>query len=416
MHKRFLLLATAAIPSLAWAQRPTCAPDNAGLTLPAGFCAVLVGENLGPVRHLAVAPNGDLFAAKRGAQGGIVALRDTTGDGKADVVSNFLQGVGGSGIALSADAVYFAANGNANNNTKASVLRFSWKPGELIPSGAPDTIATDLPIGGHGEKGIALGRNDALFVSFGSLTNSCLPPGIDRQIAQAGPNPCTELEQRAGIWRFDAKKTGQTPATGTRWATGLRNAMAVSVDPATGTLYAGVHGRDGLAEQWKWPAEEGRENPAETVYALAEGADGGWPYCYFDSRQKVMVLNPEYGGDGTKAGDCGRKTQPVASFPGHWAPNATAFSQGTQFPAAFRDGIFVAFHGSWNRAPAPQEGYRVVFAPVKNGKGTGAPVNFAVPAGDPTSIRFTGLAFGPDGSLYLSADLQGKIWRVMYRQ
>jgi glucose/arabinose dehydrogenase len=179
-------------------------------------------------------------------------------------------------------------------------------------------------------------------------------------------------------------------------------------------LFAGVHGRDGLGDQWGYSAEENAENPAEVVFALPEGTDGGWPYCYFDSRKKIRVLNPEYDGDGTKVGDCDKKAMPALSFPGHWAPNGTMFYNGTQFPASYRGGMFVAFHGSWNRAPLPQAGYRVVFVPFKDGKPVGTYETFAAPAGEPTSIRPVGLAVGPDGSLYIGADAQGKIWRVMY--
>lgn len=398
------LLTLAAAPNSP--PRPACASDNGGLTLPKGLCAVLVAENLGSIRHIAVAPNGDVFAARSSSPGGVVVLRDTTGDGKADIVGTFFSGPGGSGIALASDAVYYAPNDR--------VLRFAWTPGNLEPAGQPETIAQGLPNGGHNAKGIVLGPNNALFVSFGSFTNSCLPPGIDRVKSAPGPEPCAELEQRAGVWRFDARKTGQTPAEGKRWATGLRNPMSVSIQPGTGTLYAGVHGRDGLAEQWGWSAEQGRENPAETVFALTEGTDGGWPYCFVDSKTKARLENPEYGGDGTREGRCGTKAVPALAFPGHWAPNATVFYSGSQFPAAYRGGLFVAFHGSWNRAPAPQEGYRVVFAPFKDGKAVGTFETFAAPAGAPTSIRPCGLAVGPDGSLYIGADAQGRIWRVMY--
>lgn len=389
------------------AKGPPCAADNAGLTLPKGFCAVLVAEGIASPRHIVVAPNGDVFAARN--RGGVVLLRDTTGDGKADVIADFYTGPGGSGIALASDALYFAPNDR--------VIRLPWKPGMLAPSGPEEVIATGLPVGGHMSKGIVLGPNNALFVSFGSLTNSCLPTGVDRSTTkQPGPNPCTELEQRAGVWRFDARKQNQTPADAKRWATGLRNPMALSLQPGTGTLYAGVHGRDGLGSQWGYSDEENAENPAETVFALTDGADAGWPYCYFDSKKKVRLQNPEYGGDGTKAGDCdSRMAMPAVSFPGHWAPDATVFYSGTQFPAAYRGGMFVAFHGSWNRAPLPQEGYRVAFAPFKDGKAVGTYETFAAPTGNPLSIRPAGLAVGPDGSLYIGADAQGKIWRVFYR-
>ena len=191
--------------------------------------------------------------------------------------------------------------------------------------------------------------------------------------------------------------------------------MSISVDPATGSLYSGVHGRDQLTENWKFPGEEGRENPAETFYALNEGTDAGWPYCYIDSHTKAKLQNPEYGGDGKKAGDCASKADPIAAFPGHWAPNATTIYRGTQFPDEYQGSAFIAFHGSWNRAPAPQQGFRIEFVPMKDGKASGAPRDFATPTGEPTSIRFSGLAVSPDGSLYLGADQNQKIWRVMYR-
>ena len=114
-------------------------------------------------------------------------------------------------------------------------------------------------------------------------------------------------------------------------------------------------------------------------------------------------------------GDCASKVDPVASFPGHWAPNATTIYRGTQFPSEYRGGAFIAFHGSWNRSPAPQQGFRVEFVPMKSGKTSGAPMDFATPTGEPTSLRFSGLAVGPDGSLYIGADANQKIWRVMYR-
>jgi glucose/arabinose dehydrogenase len=295
-------------------------------------------------------------------------------------------------------------------------MRFPWKPGELKPAGPPETIARGLPQGGHASKGLALGKDGSLYVSFGSQTNSCQRfPDQDRRGPFPGLNPCTELEARAGIWRFDARKTGQTPADAKRYATGMRNPMAMAVEPSTGTLHVATHGRDQLTENWSWPAEAGRENPAEEFGPVTEGADYGWPYCFFDPRAKVKVLNPEYGGDGKKVGDCDKKTQPAIGFPAHWAPNGVTFYTGRMFPPEYHGGAFIAFHGSWNRAPAPQEGYRVVFVPFRNGKALGTYATFAAPAGPPTSIRPTGLAVGPDGSLYFSADAQGKIWRVMRR-
>lgn len=385
---------------------PACAPDNAGLKLPTGFCAVLVAESLGYVRHLAVAPNGDVFAALGGRRGrtGVLLLRDADGDGRAELVKLFHEAPGGSGLALSGDAVYYAEDDK--------VVRIPWQRGASSPTGPATVVARDLPVGGHASKGLAL-RGQELFVSFGSRSNACQKPGEDRRGPHPGEMPCPELPERSGIWVFDAAGEGQTPAMGRRYASGLRNPMAMAVEPSTGMLYMATHGRDQLTENWGWPAEAGRENPAEEFGPIPDGADYGWPYCFYDPRKGAKLLNPEYGGDGTKAGDCAARTQPAIGFPAHWAPNGLVFYTGSMFPAEYRGGAFLAFHGSWNRAPAPQEGFRVVFIPFAGGKPTGKWRDFVLPAGSHDSIRPTGLAVGPDGSLYVGADQQGKIWRIM---
>jgi glucose/arabinose dehydrogenase len=389
-------------------RKPVCAPDNAGLKLPPGFCALLVAESLGYVRHLAAAPNGDLLAARgatRGTTGGVLLLRDADGDGAAEQVHRFYEGAGGSGLVIAGNAVYFAPNDR--------VLKLPWMPGETAPHGPAVTVATGLPTGGHASKGLALRGND-LFVSFGSLSNSCQAPGQDRRGPHPGQTPCPELSERAGIWRFAADGVDQTPASAHRYGTGMRNPMAMAVEPGSGLLYTATHGRDQLTENWSWPAEEGRENPAEEFGPVPDGADYGWPYCFFNPRTQQRLQNPEYGGDGTRQGDCGGRTRPAIGFPAHWAPNGLLFYTGTLFPAEYRGGAFLAFHGSWNRAPAPQEGFRVVFIPFREGRPTGEWRDFALPAGAPDSIRPTGLAQGPDGSLYVGADAQGKIWRIMW--
>jgi mono/diheme cytochrome c family protein len=154
---------------------------------------------------------------------------------------------------------------------------------------------------------------------------------------------------------------------------------------------------------------------------LVPGADYGWPECYYDQHQNKLVLAPEYGGDGGKTvGICAQRQAPVAAFPGHWAPNDLAIYHGTSFPAAYRGGAFIAFHGSWNRAPDPQGGYNVVFQPLADGKAAGPFVvfadGFAGAYKDPgrAAFRPTGLAEGPDGALYVSDDVHGRIWLITY--
>ncbi len=383
------VLLSAGPPDRRSAALPACDPGNAGLTLPEGFCAVVVADQVGAARHLVVAPNGDLFVAiagGRSASGGVLALRDTTGDGKADVRQTF-GSEGGTGIALGKGVLYAS--------TTSTVYRYAMRAGSLTPLGTPEVIVKDLPTGGHSAKNLALSPDGrTLFVNFGSATNSC-------QVA----------DRRAGSPGEDR---------GTRFATGIRNAVGLAFAPS-GELYATQHGRDQLGDNWSkfFTVEQNAEKPSEEFFRLSPDADFGWPYCYHDAELGHLVLAPEYGGDGKQVGRCKDKQEPLVAFPGHWAPDGLTFYAGTQFPEHYRGGAFIAFHGSWNRAPLPQAGYRVVFVPLKNGKPVGGYETFADgfwkedPAGP--KHRPVGVAVGPDGSLYISDDAAGTIWRVMYR-
>jgi glucose/arabinose dehydrogenase len=164
------------------------------------------------------------------------------------------------------------------------------------------------------------------------------------------------------------------------------------------------------------------ELPAEEFFRIHKGDDFGWPYCYYDPFQKSKVQAPEYGGDGKKTTGCDTKKKPIYAFPAHWAPNGLLFYTGDQFPAKYKNGAFIAFHGSWNRAPAPQAGYCVVFLPFKDGMPSGDYEIFAdgfagekKTPGD-ANYRPCGLAQGPDGSLYISEDQHGRIWKVTYKE
>lgn len=400
---------------------PPCDPDNGGITLPAGFCALVVADTLGPVRHLAVAPDGAIYAAVRGRRrepgtGGALALRDTTGDGKADVMVRFGMS-GGTGIALRGRTLYFAPDD--------AVLRYTLDDGSLAPSGPPDTIVAGLPAErSHTAKPLAFDETGAMYVNIGSPSNSCQVE--DRTSASPGQNPCPALETRAGIWRFDANRPRQAQADGVRFATGLRNTVALAWNPLDSRLYGAVHGRDQLFQNWGqfFDEQDGAEKPAEEFVLIEEGDDFGWPYCYHDPELGHKILAPEYGGDGQAVGQCADKKAPLMVFPGHWAPNALLFYTADQFPPRYRGGAFIAFHGSWNRAPLPQGGYKVVFVPFVGGRPAHAWEVFAEgftgqdPLMNPSDARHrpTGLAQGPDGSLYISDDQGGRIWRVIYRR
>ena len=392
--------------------RVTCDPANAGLTLPTGFCAQVAADSVGRARHIAVAANGDVYVAldnRQQTRGGVLALRDADGDGRFEQQERFGENNGGSGIAVRDNALYFATNN--------AVLRYVLDGRQLRPIAGPDTIIRELPVGGHASKSLALGRGNELFVNIGSRSNSCQT--ADRQPNSPGADPCVELETRAGVWLFDANKKDQKQADGVRYATGLRNAFAITTN-ARGELYGLQHGRDGLQAppigQWTFSNEYGAETPAEIMFRAARGEDYGWPYCYYSVDLKKTVLAPEYGGNGTEVGRCAEKKAPLLAFPGHWAPNHLTFYTGTQFPAKYRNGVFIAFHGSWNRAPLPQAGYNVAFVPMSpNGTPSGAYEVFADGfrgAGQGAQHRPTGVAMARDGSLLVTDDQRGRIYRI----
>jgi glucose/arabinose dehydrogenase len=403
------------------ARNPACDPGNGGITLPPGFCAVVFADTIGVARHAAVGPDGTVYVAlesgrrtsagtsRRREEGGIVVLRDTTGDGRADVLRR-IPTDGGTGIALRGDLLYFS--------TMTTVQRIRLSKDRLGAAGPPDTLVEGIPPEGHISRSLAFDQRGGLFVHVGSDSNVCTARGT-----RSGPDPCPELPTRAGIWRYAADKLHQQhPTAGERWVTGLRNAVGLAWDTAGAKLYAVSHGRDGLTTLWPqiYSARQSAEQPSEEFVVAEKGSDFGWPYCFHDNSLNAKVLAPEYGGDGKTAGRCVRATAPLLAFPGHWAPDDLLFYSGTLFPAKYRGGAFIAFHGSWNRAPEPEAGYRVVFVPRNAGRFGPGYETFADrfaggnlgPGG--AVHRPTGLAQGPDGALYITDDQRGRIWRVVY--
>jgi len=407
----------------------TC-PGDSGVTLPPGFCATVFADGLGHARHLVVAPDGVVYVNTWSgryygndttpAGGFLVALKDTNGTGRADVVARFGGSIqtgsaGGTGIGLYRDGLFAEVDDR--------IVRYARPSGTVVPGGKPETILSGLPLtGDHPMHPFAIDARGSLYVNLGSATNACQVE--NRTPDSLGYQPCTELLTRAGIWRYEAERRDQRFSPNERFVTGLRNAGGIAVDPTGVGIYATQHGRDQLAENWPhlYRPEQGANLPAEELVRLERGADYGWPECYYDATQQKLVLAPEYGGDGGKAvGICGGKKAPVAAFPAHWAPNDLLIYDGQQFPAPYRAGAFIAFHGSWNRAPFPQGGYNVVFQPSASGKPSGPYVAFADGfAGadkEPgrAAHRPAGLATGPDGALYVSDDVGGRIWRITYQ-
>jgi glucose/arabinose dehydrogenase/cytochrome c5 len=409
-------------------QEQKCPDNDAGLSLPHGFCSTIFADKIGHARQLAVTPEGTIYLNTWSgayynndtppAGGFLVALKDTKGTGHADVNIRFgptyANGAhGGTGIWLYKNWLYAELNDR--------IVRYALKKGETAPSAKAETILSGMPISGdHPMHPFTIDAQGNLFVSMGSATNACEKK--NRMPHSPGRHPCVELDTRAGVWRYDANKTDQVFSPRERYATGLRNGEGFDFD-ASGRLFVTQHGRDQLHEEWSelYTADQGFELPAEEVMILKEGANYGWPTCYYDGTQKRLVLAPEYGGDGgKKVGDCDKFEPPIAAFPAHWAPNDLKIYKGSQFPKGYQGGAFIAFHGSWNRAPGPQGGYNIVFQPLSDGKAFGDYIvfadGFAGKYKEPgrAAHRPSGLAIGPDGALYITDDKAGRVWRVTY--
>jgi glucose/arabinose dehydrogenase len=396
-----------------------CPGDNGGITLPPGFCATRFAENVIGARHLTVTPAGDVYvatASRTAATPSFVALRDTNGDGTAEV-REAVGSLPGNGIAWENGYLYFAANDR--------VLRYTLPNGQLTPTAEPEVVIRDLPATGDHVLKTVVVVGDTLFLNIGSASNSCQEQ--NRQLHSPGIDPCPELATRAGVWRFAADALNQTLADGTSYGSGLRNANALAYRRGLGKLFAAQNSRDQLHENWPELFSEADDVrlPAEGIFFLHQGWDYGWPYCYFDREADHYFLAPEYGGDGETTGArCENLPQPTSTLPAHWAPLGAAFYENDVFPAHYRGGLFIANHGSRfaPNATEPLPGYNVVFIPFSNELASGPYERFAEgfagsgrPLPENAAHRPVGITLSSDGSLYLSDDKGGVIWRIYYQ-
>lgn len=403
---------------------PKADADNGGLVLPEGFGALVVADSVGPSRHLAVNDNGDIYVKLRIATGdaGNAALRDTNGDGKADIIKRFgdypNDGSFATEMRIHHGYLYFSS--------EQVVYRQKLTPAKLIPEGKPEIIVVDrFPIRWHNAKSLAFDTHGGMYVTFSAPTNICedwnsVPANTTAGVK--GEFPCSQLNDFGGIWRFDENKPEQYQVDGQRFATGLRSVVAISWNEADNSLYAMIHGRDYLnahAPQY-YSAWQNAVLPAEEFVKIRSGDDFGWPYSYYDPFKHKRMISPEYGGDGVQ--EAKNYADPLMGLPAHWAPNDLLFYKGSQFPARYKNGAFIAFHGSTNRGPYPQAGYIVAFIPFEKGKPLDqwevfadgfAGVDVIKDMGQAKG-RPMGLAEGPDGSLYVSESKNGKIWRIVF--
>ena len=395
----------------------TAVDEDAGIRVPAGFDARVFAQDVGRARHIAVRDNGDVYVVLRRLNegSGIAALRDEDGDGAADQVAYFGEDAG-TGIAIYEDFLY------ASSDT--AIYRYPLPEGEaLVPESGPETVVGGFPEQeSHASKAFTFDESGSLYVNVGAPSNACQEE--DRTLGSPGQEACPLLERHAGIWRFDASKTNQAFEDGDRFVTGTRNIVAMDWNPLEGELYFVMHGRDQLHDLFPdlYTVEQSAELPAEEFHVVREGANYGWPYTYWDPNANARMVGPEYGGDAQTVADEGDYRAPLLTFPGHWAPNDLLFYTADAFPEASRGGAFIAFHGSWNRAPLPQSGYNVVFVPFDGAEPAGEWSVFAdrfkgadvLEDEDDAEYRPMGLAQGPDGALYITDSVRGRIWRVTY--
>ncbi|HJV19423.1 MAG TPA: PQQ-dependent sugar dehydrogenase [Sediminibacterium sp.] len=413
MRLKLFLLLTIAFAGSAVAQQP-----GVSIRVPAGFAVANVAKDFGRVRHIAVNSNGDVYMKleKLNQGKGIYRLRDTNKDGIMDDTLAFGNYIG-TGIALKNGYLYASSN--------SEVFRYKLDAQlNLVNPDQPETIVTGLvDKRQHASKSIALDNAGNIYVNIGAPSNACQEQ--DRKQGSPGMNPCLILETAGGIWQFKADQPNQTYKEGVRYATGIRNCVGLDWNSEVNELFITVHGRDMLYQFYPetYDQKRGAELPSETLYMIKKGDDCGWPYVHWDHFQNKKILNPEYGGDGKKTG-AEKALRPLVGFPGHMAPNALLFYTGNRFPEKYKHGAFIAFHGSWNRAPENQEGFYVVFVPMKDGKPTGKWEVFAdgfsgvekVTSLSAVKHRPCGLAQGPDGSIYVSDDNKGYVWKINYNQ
>jgi len=409
------------IPLAARRAPPVPDPTDGDIILPPGFRATIVADNLmagrkgDTLRFLALdaKPNSDLYAISR--KGGIFGLRDTDGDGRADIIREFGSG-GGSGLAVRNGYLYYSSS--------SAVYRYKLTPGELVPSGPPELIAQLPEQTAHNAKAFAFDPAGNLLVNVGSPLN--VSAINDRTPGAKGIDPAELQQRQGGIWKFKGDIPNQDQIRdGYRYATGLRHVLSLAWHPVKQAFFVVQMGRDQLdtvAPQY-YTAHDNAELPAEEMHLLRDQIELGWPTTYWDPLRRQRMLAPEFGGDGRLTAEPGRFPDPLVAFPAHWAPMQMAVNITQHFPNHYLNGAFIAFHGSWNRGPEPQRGYVVAFVPFgPDGMPRGQYEIFAdgfagvEPLLRPADARFrpAGLAFGFDGTLYVGDSEKGRIWRISY--
>ena len=357
---------------------------------PPGFTVDLFADGLNTPRVIRVAPNGDIFVAETGA-GRVRVFRSVEAGANAGQGKIFAEGL---------QRVYGIAFYPSGENPRFvyvampdSVVRFPYRQGEMKASGPAEKIAS-LPGGGsHWTRDLAFSPDDkTLFVSVGSASNDA--EGLRAMAARVLGASWGEEQDRADVLAFDPEGRHERV-----YATGIRNCSGLTVQPGTGALWCAVNERDGLGDNL----------PPDYATHVAEGAFYGWPWYYLGDHQ-----DPRHKGE--RADLANHITTPDVLIQAHSAPLGIAFYAADQFPSEYEGDAFVTLHGSWNRSTPT--GYKVVRLVMKDGKPTGVYEDFLVGfVDDDRSVwgRPVGVAVTHDGSLLVSEDGGGSIWRVSYK-
>ena len=346
-------------------------PPGAKLYAPPGFHIELWATGFDEPRNMVLSPNNDVFVADMSGDK-IHVLRDTNGDGKPDKRSVFHEANAPFGLAFRGNALYAG-------NTDA-IVRFDYKPGQLTATGDPVPIAS-LPSGGHATRNVIFNRDGSkMYVAVGSQSN----------VSDETSEPL-----RAAITEFNPDGRGART-----FASGLRNPIGLAWNPMNGTLWTTVNERDGLGE----------DLVPDYITEVKAGAFYGWPFSYLGKN-----VDPRRQGEHPEL--VARAIVPSLLIESHSAPITMAFYTGKMFPERYRNGAFVALHGSWNRAR--RTGYKIIHVPFKNGQPSGGYDDFIVgwspsPDSDDVWGRPAGLLVLPDGSLLIADDGGNVIWRVTY--